>query len=169
MSVPDQLGILTGRVNDLYTMAQRIEQYRVQEMERIRGRKPIRFRMNGSQAGTFTFMGGDSAVNTSSSTPSIVGPDQGYAWSIRQLVIEGLTTGANQDLMNIRINNAQGPLFWNLTGNSFGSTFGRGELVLFGGESLFFQAGAVFAAVGTAIKVFGLAENLPAERIGEFY
>ena len=164
-NVNSQLGILNGRVNDLWSMANEFKIERAREMERLRGRKPVRFRAFAVGSNPFT-LGGDQPGT--SGTPFTLGPEQGYVWSLRDLVIEGLTSGATPDVINIRLQNAAGPLFWQLNGNSFGVTFGRGDKVLFGGESLFFASVGTFASTAT-IKVFGMAENLPAERIGELY
>ena len=129
-------------------------------MERYRGETFIR--MPTVQAtGTSTFtMGGDA------SSP-IVAPDQGFVWSIRHLVIEGLATGATPDIINIRRGSITGQLVWQLNGNQFAQTWGRGEIILKAGETLFYQGVGTVTATGL-IKAYGSAQQLPGERIGIF-
>jgi hypothetical protein len=103
-------------------------------------------------------MGGDSG-------PTIQGPDQGYVWSLRHLVIEGLTTGANPDVVNILSRNR---ILWQLNGNQFAQTWGRGEIVIRSGETLFYQSVGTFAATGQ-IVAHGLAQQVPQELEGKFY
>lgn len=165
-NVTSELGILNGRVNDLFVMADQFRIERAREIERLRGRKTMRFTARGIGANPFA-LGGDSSVG-SSGTPFILGPEQGYAWSVRLLVIEGMTSGATPDVMNIRLQNANGPLIWQLNGNQFAQTWGRGEVVLNPGESLLFASSGTFNSTAP-IKIFGAAESVPAERGGEFY
>jgi hypothetical protein len=99
-----------------------------------------------------------------------VAPDEGYAWSIRRLCITGLQFGTTPDVVNIfRSSSAQqGGFLWQLNGNSPGSTFSRGEVTLFPGDSLaVVNQGTVGAAVGTLITVSGEVTNIPAEMFGK--
>lgn len=94
------------------------------------------------------------------------GPDSGFAWSIRRLVVSGLTAGATPDVVNFYNSGAGSQPLWQLNGNSFGETFGRLELTLLGGETLIVASVGTFAATGT-IVVSGELIELPQERLGE--
>jgi len=137
--------------------------FRIQEQERLRSRKPIRFGLLSATGANPFSMGGDTNPQNVQ-----IGPDEGFVWSIRLLIVQGLTTGATPDVVNIRLNSAAGRILWNLNGNSFGTTFGRGEMVLFGGDTLFVQSVGTFASTST-ITLHGLTENISAERAGELY
>lgn len=93
-----------------------------------------------------------------------VGPLSGFAWSIRRLVVSGLTTGANPDIVNFFWNDPSTQFVWQLNGNSPGSTFGRLELVARPGEMLYVQSQGAFAATGL-ITVSGELTELPAEQL----
>jgi hypothetical protein len=108
-------------------------------------------------ANPFT-MGGDSGT-------LVQGPDQGYVWSLRHLVVEGLTTGATPDVVNILSRNR---VIWQLNGNQFAQTFGRGEIIIRSGETIGYQSVGTFAATGQIIA-HGLAEQVPQELEGRFY
>ena len=98
-----------------------------------------------------------SAITLGDSKGQIVGPEQGYAWSIRRLIVKGLATGATPDVVNLYRNShfAGNPL-WQFNGNNFGYTFGRLELVLMGGDTLALQnVGSITAATGTVITLSG--------------
>ena len=130
-----------------------------QQIARLRAistyRLPV---LNGKAAAGVLSIGGDAAQ-------VIHAPESGYAWSVRHLVIEGLTTGATPDVVNILRNNR---IIWQLNGNQFAQTWGRGEITLKGGESLQYLSVGSFAATGS-ILVHGLAEQVPEEMIGKFY
>lgn len=162
-TVLEQLQGIQARLGDLREYQEQARIERIREQERVRGRKPVIFGpLEAAGANPFT-MGGDTYTGG-----MVIGPQEGYVWSIRLLIIEGLTTGATPDVVNFRRHNAQGRIIWNLNGNSFGTTFGRGEQLLFGGQTIFVQSVGTFVSTST-IVLHGLAENLPAERIGEFY
>lgn len=95
----------------------------------------------------------------------LLGPLQGYAWSLRRIVIDGLTSGATPDVINMYRNAvvSQPPL-WQFNGNNFGYTFGRLEMVIMGGDSLKFASSGTFAATGL-IRVSGELVELPAEQL----
>jgi hypothetical protein len=113
-------------------------------------------------AGTNPFsMGGD--VGTLN-----VSPEQGFVWSLRALTIEGLTRGATPDVIQIRRSSATGQILWELNGNQYSQTWGRGEIVIFAGETLFYQSIGTFASVAT-IKAYGMAEQVPGEKIAIFF
>jgi hypothetical protein len=131
--------------------------------ERLRTIKPIRLPLvRGVASGSALTLGGD--INTTAGqTP--VGPDLGFAWSIRHLVIEGMTAGATPDVLNILRNNR---IIWQLNGNVFAQTWGRGEIILNSGETLQYQSAGTFNSTAQII-VHGLAEQVAAEQIGKFY
>jgi hypothetical protein len=94
-----------------------------------------------------------------------VGPLQGYAWSLRRIVVDGMTTGTTPDVLNMYRNavTSQPPL-WQFNGNNFGYTFGRLEMTLMGGDSLKFSSVGTFAATGL-IRVTGELIEVPAEQL----
>ena len=94
-----------------------------------------------------------------------LGPEQGYAWSVRRIVIDGMTTGNTPDTINMYRNaiTSQPPL-WQFNGNNFAYTFGRLELVLMGGDALKFANVGTFAATGL-IRVSGELVEVPAEML----
>jgi hypothetical protein len=130
-------------------------------MEQARGVKAIRLPVEQAAGANPFSMGGD--VGTLN-----VSPEQGYVWSLRALTIEGLTTGATPDVINIRRSSAQGQILWQLNGNQFAQTWGRGEIVIFAGETLFYQSVGTFVSVAT-IKAYGMAEQVPGEKIAIFF
>jgi hypothetical protein len=71
------------------------------------------------------------------------GPESGFIWSIRRLVIWGLDPG---DAVNFYFNSTHGVPVWQLTGGSPGQTFGRLELTMYGGDHLI--ASGTIAATG---------------------
>ena len=120
--------------------------------------------MRGTGTNPFT-MGGDAAVATGG---IVIGPDAGYKWSLRGLVIEGLTSSATPDIVKIRVGGASGRLLWQLNGNSYGQTWGSDEMPLNEGEYLFLQSVGTFNATGT-ITLYGWADQVPGEMSGEFF
>ena len=99
-----------------------------------------------------------------------VAPDEGYAWSIRRVIVAGLAAGATPDVVNLYRSSSgqQGGLLWQFNGNNFGYTFGKGQMTLMPGDSMtLVSVGAVTAAVGTLITVSGEAVNVPAEMLGK--
>jgi len=101
-------------------------------------------------------MGGDSGTVLHT-------PDQGYGWTVRHLVIEGMTTGATPDVMNILRN---GRIIWQLNGNQFAQTWGRGEIILMPGETLQYQSVGTFNATGRII-IHGASWQVPTELLAE--
>jgi hypothetical protein len=136
---------------------------RINMQERLRTIKTIRLPLvRGVASGSALTLGGD--VNTTSGqTP--VGPDLGWVWSVRHLVIEGMTAGATPDTLNVLRNNR---LIWQLNGNQFAETWGRGEIILHSGETLQYQSAGTFASTSPII-IHGMAEEVAAEQIGKFY
>lgn len=160
--VIDRLDHLNGHVSGLPGVLEQ-SQARAYEREKLSGIIPIRIPLvTGKATAGALALGGD--TNTASGQPP-VGPDSGFAWSLRHLAIEGLTAGATPDAVNI----SRGPrLIWQLNGNQFAQTWGRGEILLNPGETLSYANAGTFAATGNII-IHGLAEQVPAELIGKFY
>jgi hypothetical protein len=127
-------------------------------MERYRGETFLRLPVISATGANPFSMGGDTGLGLGT-------PNQGFVWSIRHLVIENLTSGGTPDVVNIRRGGATGQILWQLNGNQFAQTFGRGEIILHPGETLFYQSVGTFASVLT-IKAYGTAQQLPGERIG---
>jgi hypothetical protein len=157
---------LTGRLDAIHRHVEKMSDSVLahqQQRERVKGDKAIRLPLlRGVAAGNALTLGGD--INTAAGqTP--VGPDLGFVWSIRHLVIEGLTAGATPDAVNVLRN---GRIIWQLNGNQFAQTWGRGEIVLHAGETLSYQSVGNFAATGPVI-VHGLAQEVIAEMIGKLY
>lgn len=96
-----------------------------------------------------------------------LGPSQGYTWAIRRIIIDGMTTGATPDVINMYRNavTSQPPL-WQFNGNNFGYTFGKLEMIIIGGDSLKFASVGTFSATGL-IRVSGELTEVPAERLRE--
>lgn len=106
-------------------------------------------------AAAFTFDG---------SGNSQAGPRAGFIWSIRRLLVTGLAAGATPDVINFYRNNPTGRPVWQLNGNSFGTTFGKTELLLLDGETLSFANSGSITATGT-IGVDGDVVEIAAEQI----
>ena len=130
------------------------------ETERLRGIKWMRLPevLSGKAA--------SSAISLGETSGQIVGPRQGYVWSIRRLVVNGLTSGATPDVVNLYRSGTTGQPLWQFNGNSFGATFGRLELTLNGGETL------ALASVGTfnstsQVTLSGELLEAPAELVGK--
>jgi hypothetical protein len=135
----------------------------INEREKLRTIKPMYLPLlRGVASGSALTLGGDTNT-TAGQAP--VGPDLGYAWTIRHLVIEGMTAGATPDVMNILRNNR---IIWQLNGNVFSQTWGRGEIILHSGMTLQYQSVGTFNSTAQII-VHGLAEQVAAEQIGKFY
>jgi len=129
-----------------------------QVLARLNATKPVRLPLiTGKATGGVLLIGGDSAPETA--------PASGYVWSIRHLVVEGLTAGTTPDVVNIVRGNR---IIWQLNGNQFAQTWGRGEVLLFAGETLAFQSVGTFTSTATVI-VHGLAQEEPAQLVGKLY
>jgi hypothetical protein len=90
-------------------------------------------------------------------------PNEGYVWSIRRLVVNGLTAGATPDVVNLYLNDAFNQAEWQFNGNNFGYGWGRGELTMNSGHVLFIRG--TIAATGT-ISLAGQYDEYPAEMAG---
>lgn len=95
-----------------------------------------------------------------------VGPDGGYVWSLLRVVVNGLTTGATPDVVNLYVNDTGSQPLWQFNGNNFGYTFGPGEIVINPGENMLLASIGTFAATGTITLSGGLVE-VPAEMAGK--
>lgn len=93
-----------------------------------------------------------------------VGPESGYLWSLRRIVIDGMTTGGTPDVVNMYRNSTGGAPLWQFNGNNFGYTFGRVEMTLMGGDTLKFASVGTFNATGR-IRVSGELVEVPAEMV----
>jgi hypothetical protein len=93
-----------------------------------------------------------------------VGPRDGFCWSVQRLVVNGLTTGATPDVVNFYFNNEEGVPAWQLNGNQFGTSFGKLQLTMYGGDVLIVQSVGTFNATGT-ITVQGEVIEVPSEML----
>ena len=135
----------------------------------------IKFRklpkMNGLVTAAGIQIGGDypfSAAGNQVQQP--VGPSSGHMWVIRLLAVNGLTSGATPDVLNMQIIGGDEPDFswWEFNGNNFAYAFGKNEMWLEGGDYLqFASVGAVTAAVGTRIRIRGFIQQVPTELAAE--
>ena len=69
-------------------------------------------------------------------TGQIIGPNEGYVWSIRRLSANGLGTGTSPDILNVYRNGTGVAPVWQLNGNNWGYSFGPTEMLLLPGENL---------------------------------
>lgn len=156
---------MTGPMDQLQSIAERQEHYftqqqaqieQVREQTRLLTIKYIRLPLLIATLATGLTVGGDVGAEAQA-------PDTGWVWHVRHLVIEGLVAGATPDVVNIL---RQGRIVWQLNGNQFAQTWGRGEMRLNQGENL------AYAAVGTltskTVIIHGTAEEVAAEQEGKF-
>jgi hypothetical protein len=92
-----------------------------------------------------------------------LGPDQGYAWSIRRLAVSGLTAGATPDVVNLNLNAAK-PLLWQFTGTATCAAFGKLSLVLQPGDRLELSSVGTFAST-SLVTLAGELVEVPAEML----
>ena len=135
-----------------------------QQEERMRGIKWMRLPtyLQGKAIAGVLNLGPDSGQPP-------VGPDQGYLWSLRRLVVDGLTIGATPDVVNLYRGAPTGqPPLWQFNGNNFGYEFGKLVMVLMPGDTLALQnaAGYTFAASGV-VRLSGELLSVPAEMLGK--
>ena len=130
--------------------------------EEAKGVKAIRLPLVEAAGANPFSMGGDTG------TGLLQAPEQGYIWSLRQLTIEGMTRTATPDIIQVRRGSALGQVIWELNGNSYSQTWGRGEIIIFSGETLFYQSVGTFNSTAT-IKAYGVAEQVPGEKIRIFF
>jgi len=163
MNIEDSIG---GRLDLIHKHVQAMAEAQAAhyaQRERVATIKAIRLPLvRGTASGSALTLGGD--VNTVAGQ-SPVGPDLGFVWSLRHLVMEGLTAGTTPDVLNVLRN---GRIIWQLNGNQFAQTWGRGEILLFSGMTLQYQSVGTFSSTAQII-VHGMAEEAAAERIGVFF
>lgn len=95
-----------------------------------------------------------------------VGPQQGWVWSIKLLSLNGLAAG---DVVNLFINGANSSAaWWQFTSTAFFSKFGKGDLMVLGGESLSLQSAGAFTSTAQ-ITLIGSLWQVPAEKIGMLF
>ena len=135
------------------------------EYEKLKGLKFIRLpRLYATPASGTVRLGEAWAGNLY--TDQIMGPNQGYIWSIRRLVVTGLGTGTSPDVINFYRNGISGETVWQLNGNSFGQTFGKNEMVLLPDEKLIAQSVGSMTST-SQIVISGDAIEVPALMIGK--
>ena len=99
-------------------------------------------------------------------TGQIIGPNEGYVWSIRRLAANGLGTGTSPDILNVYRNGTGVAPVWQLNGNNWGYSFGPAELLLLPGEKLI--AASLGSLVATVqVTLTGDAIEVPAAMIGK--
>lgn len=128
--------------------------------DRFRGIKWMRLPvMSGKVSG--------GAITLGISSGNVCGPDSGFLWSVKRLIVSGLTSGATPDIVNLYLNDnfSQSPL-WQFNGNNFGYTFGKMELALMGGDTLSLQNVNTLTATGN-ITLTGELIEVPAEMMGK--
>ena len=129
---------------------------RSRELERLRGIKYMDLPLVKAAGANPFLISADSGID-------LVTPQSGYVWFLRYLTIEGMTSGATPDVINIL---RRGRVFWQLNGNQFAQTWGRGEKWLFQGETLSYQSVGTFASTAQILISAGV-EQVPAEEIGK--
>lgn len=130
--------------------------YDAQQREAARGWKWMRLPLLSATIAS-------SAVKFGPATGQVLGPEQGYMWSLRRLLITGLTSGASPDVVNLYFNDRfSGPPVWQFNGNNFGYTFGRFELTMMPGDNISFQNSGTIAATGQ-VTISGELTQVPAE------
>ena len=107
-----------------------------------------------------------SAITLGVTKGQVLGPQEGYAWSVMALVVSGLTASSTTpDVVNFYLNDRfNGPPWWQLNGNSFGVTFGKLQRVMMPGDTLALQNSGTIAATGT-VTVSGEVLEVPAEQL----
>jgi len=93
-----------------------------------------------------------------------LGPDQGYAWSVRRLAVTGLAGGATPDVVNLQLHGGGFPILWQFTGTSPCATFGKLTLTLAPGDRLELVNSGNLAATGT-IQLAGELIEVPMEML----
>ena len=141
------------------------EQAELAERAKLSGIKWMRLpRLYATPASGTVLLG--EAWPGNSYTDQLVGPNQGYVWAIRRLACNGLGTGASPDLLNIYRNGHTSDPIWQLNGNSFAYTFGKGEFLLYPDERLI--ARSVGSMTSTAqVTLTGDLVQVPSEMIGK--
>lgn len=132
------------------------------ELVALAGIKPFRFQMFASVASSAVTIGDPSTGNVGG---VLTAPEQGFVWVVKHLVVEGLTSGATPDVVNIY---RSGRIIWQLNGNQFAQTWGSGQIILNPGESLYVKSTGTVAATGQ-ITVHGTIWEVPAQLVGKLF
>jgi hypothetical protein len=158
MGIQAELKAALSDTNTALGKVQDILLAEVQERQRLKGIKFVRLPLvTGTLTGTGHSIGGDSGEQ-------LVTPESGYVWSVRHLVIEGLTASATTpDVVNIL---RGGRIVWQLNGNQFAQTWGRGEMLLNAGETFTYSGVGTIASTATII-CHGMALETPGEFAGK--
>ena len=143
-------------------MEDTIRQAFADQWARLAGRDTVRFQ---SPAAT--------AVSSAITLPLagqaagyVLGPAEGFVWSVRLLVVEGLfSSSTTPDVVNF-YRHGSGRLVWQLNGNNFAQDFGRGVQILQPGETLYLQNSGSITASGN-ILFHGQADQVPFTRKGD--
>lgn len=138
------------------------EQFRIErqrQLERLRGVKIVRLPK--------IQIAGANPLNIPADQPpggmAPVTPEQGWVWSLKRLVITGMTRGATPDVLQVLRGTE---VIWELNGNQYAQTWGNGEMEFNAGEALGFQSVGTFAATGQII-IRGSAWEVPGPEIGK--
>ena len=162
VSLQEQLSLQLGGVQDaVHGVHNQLTAYIQAEQDLYRGVKWMRLPlMQGTPSG--------SALSIGEGAGQECGPEEGYFWALRRLVVAGLTSGATPDVVNLYrgTSSQQGGLLWQFNGNNFGYTFGRTELTLMPGDRLALVSVGTFAATGQ-ITLSGELNSVPAEMMGK--
>jgi len=99
---------------------------------------------------------------------SSVGPYQGYSWDISMLGIAGLTGGATPDVVQLFFNGGPAVPWWQFNGAApnFIQRFSRGQLVMYGGETIQLVSVGTFAATGPITLYGQIRTEMPTEKLG---
>lgn len=130
-----------------------------QERERARGEKDMRLPQIYGKA--------SSSAITLGTGIAQVGPESGHKWSLRRIVVNGMTNGGTPDVLNMYVNDVNSQPIWQFNGNNFGYTWGRREMVINPGEVILFASVGTFNATGT-ITVSGQLDDVIAEMFGKY-
>ena len=158
--IGERLDALNGQAKALADYAAADAEERV----RLRGLKPLRLPLVQATGANPFAMGGDT-LTASGQGP--VSPDLGFVWSLKDLTITGLTSGATPDRIQILW---AGRVQWELNGNQYAQTWGSGQKIIHPGESISYRSvpGVTFQATGQ-IQAYGLVWNVPGEMQGKLY
>lgn len=154
-----QLTELNGHARGLAELLRQTRIERQREQEKLRGIKWMRL------PEILSAKVSAGAINLGESTGYVLGPRQGYIWSLQALVVTGLTAGTTPDVVDLYIG-TRAPIFWQFNGNNFGYTFGKLQRTLMGGETLTLQNSGALAATGQ-ITLSGEVLEVPAEMMGK--
>ena len=131
------------------------------ERARLHGIKHMRLpeNLSGKASGGVLSLGVEKGSNP-------VGPEPGYAWRVRRLVVTGLTAGAAPDVVNLYRNSSASQIVWQFNGNNFGYTFSDLELTWRGGETFALASTGTFNATGV-ITLSGEVSEVPEQLLAK--